>query len=238
MAEQTQASFLGIVSKSVPLKMLQALGLSTAGMITGVFKLITSSLVSAQLTSTFFDSGLTLTQTFITMPALLSPQPPHTPSPRTLAQQFHANFDRAKYPAATVAWVGGGLFAYLAWREPSIRTTSFKCYVAAGLTCPLTVIYTLGVIMKTNISLIKRAEGTDSEPVNIDKDDPRQRGERSLKRWAKILVGLDEAEHKDMTTYALIDRWTALNLGRGILGVINIACCAWAVVDEDLSFFE
>ena len=225
------ATTLGIISKPLHVKILQTLAIAA------------STYVFGQMT----------TLSTMTVPALLQ-----TRSANLLAQQFKKFFDRGVIAGPACIIPSHLIFGWLAWREPSRSTTSFKLYVTASALLFGALPWTEIIMGRTNRELLKRgskaAQGdvevtgkssrifrrvvesrtNDCEATDVEEDYKSQSTTAFFRNQSKN--GLLRPEQQ--STHQLVDNWAVCNLGRGIMMLGASLSGIWATINEDLSFFE
>lgn len=136
------ATTLGIISKPLTVKLGQ----------------------TAALFLSAFAAGQTATVSLLTVPALLQ-----TPSPALLVRQWRTFFDRGLLLGPGCIVPSSLLFGWLAWREPSTRTVSWRLYTAAAGLLAGTVPYTMALVNGVNGELKRRSGGGGGE-VGAERD--------------------------------------------------------------------
>ena len=134
------ATTLGIISKPLHVKLLQATALTLTG----------------------FTVGQTATLSWLTVPSILK-----TRSASLLGQQWRTFFNRGLVLGLGCIMPSSVIFGWLAWREPSMRTLSFRLYVTASALLLATVPYTELLVNSTNRELKKRSDEATSADVEV-----------------------------------------------------------------------
>ena len=206
------ANHIGIISKPLYVKLLQTTAITLAG----------------------FVGGQTATVSFLTIPALLKAR-----SASLLARQWRAFFNRGLIIGPGCIMPSSVIFFWLAWREPTWRTLSAKLFTTAGALLLSTVPYTTFLVNPTNKELKKRSDEANAATMDMEKSTVEESWEgEGIGAWFKREYGSKRTTQDQQSTHQLVDSWAWLNLGRGIGCVVAGVAGCWAVVSEDLSFFE
>lgn len=226
------ATTLGIISKPLHVKLLQ----------------------TAAMTLAAFVGGQTATVSFLTVPSILQ-----TPSASLLARQWRTFFDRGLIMGPGCIMPSSIIFGWLALREPSLRTQSFKLYSVASALLLGTVPYTMLLVNPTNAELKKRSDEAAQADVESGGRTSTTGTQDLAKNHANLLYrvdvkqsynsqttgqfiqnqyGSDAAKPEQQSTHRLVDNWALLNVGRGAMCIVAGLCGTWATISEDLSFFE
>ncbi|KAJ9637128.1 hypothetical protein H2199_007414 [Coniosporium tulheliwenetii] len=155
------------------------------------------------ITASAFLAGQSAALSYILVPSILE-----APAPLAV-RQWRKAFNIGKIVGPVLSVLSGGIFAYLANREP--RTSSaFKFYTAAAVLLPSIIPYTTLVMMPVNRKLLSKADSL----ANVSITDDTESG-----------VAREETAH------ALIDKWAMLNLGRALMTSIGAFCGVWATLN-------
>ena len=206
----TTATAIGIISRPLHIKLLQTLS----------------------ITASAFVGGQTATVSFLLIPSILK-----TRSASLLARQWRTFFDRGLIIGPGLMLPSSAIFLCLAFREPTWRTLSAKLYTSAGILLASSIPYTMLLVNPTNAILKRRsdeAEQGDVEAGDVSEEYKPQSMGSFFSRQHRGAA----SKPKDKSTHQLIDDWAWLNLGRGVMGTVAGLCGLWALVSEDLSFFE
>jgi hypothetical protein len=158
------------------------------------------------ITAAAFLAGQQASLTYISTPALLE-----SPAP-LLAKQWKKIFDVSAGVEGATSLLLGGLFSYLAYREPSTASSSFKLYTTAAVLLPAAIPYTILLMKPINSKLLSKADSLASTAITDTAAES----------------GVDEAE----TTHALVDKWATLSLGRALLAAVGAGTAAWATISS------
>ncbi|KAI9721882.1 MAG: hypothetical protein M1828_004977 [Chrysothrix sp. TS-e1954] len=123
---------------------------------------------------------------------------------------------------------------WLAAREPSIRTPTFKLYSTA-----LALLASVGPYKSF---VLKPLEGRMNERSLTSSSEELEReisyDSTSLREFIQSLWSRQEADEKQMNMHQLADRWGWLNLGMAGMIMASAVCSAYGMAQEELSFFE
>lgn len=204
------ATTIGIISKPFHVKLLQTLSISASA----------------------FVGGQTATVSFLLIPAILK-----TRSASLLARQWRAFFNRGLIIGPGLMLPSSAVFFWLAFREPSWRTMSARLYAAAGALLAGSIPYTTLLVNPTNKVLKRRSDEAERGDLEVG-DVHEEYKSDAFGTFSQKQYGKAAPKPNEKSTHQLVDDWAWLNLGRGIMGTAAGLCGMWAVVSEDLSFFE
>lgn len=222
MAESTPITggrTIGLLIAPLPVKLSQCLGLTLSS----------------------FAIGTTLSTSLLTVPALL-----RLPTPLLLTESTRLS-SSAQIPRA-ISLLSSLAAAWLAYREPTSRTTSFGLYAAGAAFLGAGTIWNLGAVLPIEFELRRRAQDIQTETAKWVEGGqvlPAQRAEYDgtsgmFRRWAGSSNDLffPILRNAQLSTRELVDRWALLGLGTALLGAVGTACYAWGVVCNETSIFE
>ena len=204
------ATTIGIIRKPLYIKLMQTFSIAAAT----------------------FSGGQTATVSLLTIPALLRAR-----SASLLAIQWRTFFNRGLVLGPSLFFPSSAIFFFLAYREPSWRTLSARLYATAGVLLASSVPYTMLLLNPTNTELKRRsddAEKGDSEAGEVQEEYKAL----SVGEFVRGEVGEERVTTQQKSTHQLVDGWAWWNLGRGSMALAAGVCGLWAVISEDLSFFE
>ncbi|KIW01091.1 uncharacterized protein PV09_07378 [Verruconis gallopava] len=162
------------------------------------------TLQAVGITVSAFLAGQQASLTYIATPALLQ-----SPAP-LLVRQWKKCFDISRGVETMAALGLGALFGYLAYREPSSSTSSFRLYAAAAVLLPSTVPYTMVLMQPINAKLLHRADTMAASAITD----------------AAAEAGVVQEE----TAHALVDKWATLHLGRALIAAAGALSATWATL--------
>merc|ERR1711981_326329 len=155
----------------------------------------------------------TLQAVGITAAAFLASPPP------LLIKQWKKSFEISTGIEGFSALALGGIFSYLAYREPSGSTSAFKLYTTAAVLLPAAIPYTILLMKPINSKLLSKANSLAAATITD----------------AAVETGVAKEE----TTHALVDKWATLHLGRALLAATAAVSAAWATISAvDVIGFE
>jgi len=158
------------------------------------------------ITATAFLAGQTASTTYLFTPALLE-----APAP-LLARQWKKVWLTARSTAPVFSIGLSVLFGYLAYKEPSSHTPSFRLYALASFLLPSQIPYTLLLMGPLNSKILEKAE--------------------SLSQTALSDIEAEAGVSQEETVHALVDKWATLNLGRAFMVGVAAFSAVWATLSK------